>query len=365
MSSRRTRLGLSLASAMLALSSCSSSGGSSGATSAGSAAGAPAGATYTPAEVAAATATYQVKPLFAVPRKLPKKYRFAFLNPGLSYPYFATWSAGMKAAAKFYGVDFDEADLNFKYDTQLDAYKQVAVKQPDVVGSQPMNAAVYNQARQDGTKVVLIDGTFKDAPHFGVDDLAVGKLAIQTLTPAAQAKIHGTWKGRKVDVVGLTAPNCAPCDTRVKASFAEAESTLAIPASATTMLTPQGQDPTTSAGSTFNDFLTAHPKDAVLVVSYGDEPVIGSINSAKAADRGDDVLAVSNGGDSAARLALRDPSNKGLLVAALDFQPYAEGWNWIEAAIATAEAKPFNTFSVGRVLTAANVNTYYPTDRSK
>jgi ABC-type sugar transport system substrate-binding protein len=361
MSSRRTGLALGAVTALFVLGGCSSSGQAETSTPAG----ASAGATHTAAEVGAATGTYQVKPLSAVPEKLPKKYRLAFLNPGLSYPYFATWSAGMKAAAKFYGVDLDEADLNFKYDTQLDQYKQLAVKGPDVVGSQPMNDAVYSQAKRDGVKIVLIDGTFKDVPHFGVDDEQVGKLAVDTMATAAKARISGAWKGKKVDVVGLTSPNCTPCDARVKASFADAESTLGIPAANTTMLTPPGQDPTTSAGSTFNDFLTAHPDDAVLVVSYGDEPVIGSINAAKAANRGGDVLAVSNGGDTAARLALRDGSNKDILVAAVDFQPYAEGWNWVEAAIATAMGRPFSTFAVERVLTSANVDQYYPNDKTK
>jgi ABC-type sugar transport system substrate-binding protein len=92
--------------------------------------------------------------------------------------------------------------------------------------------------------------------------------------------------------------------------------------------------------------------------------VIGSINAAKAANRGGDVLAVSNGGDSAARLALRDGSDKNILVAAVDFQPYAEGWNWVEAAIATAMGKPFATFTVERVLTSANVDQFYPNDKS-
>jgi ABC-type sugar transport system substrate-binding protein len=362
MSSRRTRLAAGVLAALFVLSGCSSSGQKAGTSST---AGASNGATYSAAEVAAATGTYQVKPLFAVPKQLPKKYRLAFLSPGLSYPYFATWSDGMKAAAKFYGVDLDQADLNFKYDTQLDQYKQLAVKGPQVIGSQPMNDATYSQAGRDGVKTVLIDGTFKDAPHFGVNDEQVGKLAVDTMAQAAKAKMSGAWKGRKVDVVGLTSPNCAPCDARVKASFAEAEATLGIPAADTTMLTPQGQDPTTSAGSTFNDFLTSHPKDAVLVVSYGDEAVIGSINAAKAANRGGDVLAVSNGGDSAARLALRDSSDKDILVAAIDFQPYAEGWNWVEVAIATAMGKPFQTFSVERVLTSANVSQYYPQDKTK
>jgi ABC-type sugar transport system substrate-binding protein len=360
MSSRRTKLAGAVLAALLALSACTSSG-HAGDSAAGTSGGA---GTYTAAEVAAATGGYDVKPLFAVPKQLPKKYRLAFLSPGLSYPYFATWSSGMTAAAKFYGVDLDVLDLNFNYDTELTQYQQEAVKYPDVIGSQVMNEATYNQATKDGTKIVLIDGTFQSVPHFGVDDQQVGKLAVDTMAPAAKAKMSGAWKGKTVDVVGLTSPNCAPCDARVKASFAEAESTLGIPAAHTTMLTPQGQDPTTSAGSTFNDFLTAHPDDAMLVVSYGDEPVIGAINAAKAADRGSDVLAVSNGGDSAARLALRDPSDKGILVAAVDFQPYAEGWNWVEAAIATAMGEPFRTFSVDRVLTSANVDHYYPGDKS-
>lgn len=365
MSSRRTRTAICALAlgTLFAASACSSSGHKAGSGTSG--ADAPVGATYTAAEVAAATGAYHVKPLFAVPKKLPKKYRLAFLNPGLSYPYFATWSSGMKAAAKFYGVDLDQADLNFKYDTELDQYKQLAVKGPQVIGSQPMNDATYQQAKRDGVKTVLIDGTFKDALHFGVDNQQVGKLAVDTMAPAAKAKMSGAWKGRKVEVVGLTSPNCSDCDARVKASFTEAETKLGIPAGNTVMLTPQGQDPTTSAGSTFNDFLTAHPDDAVLVVSYGDEPVIGSINAAKAAGRGGDVLAVSNGGDTAARLALRDPSDKDILVAAVDFQPYAEGWNWVETAIATAMGKPFGSFSTQRVLTAANVDQFYPKDKTK
>jgi ABC-type sugar transport system substrate-binding protein len=360
---RRTQLALCAFAATVAITGCSAGDKPEGSSdSAGTTAST---ATYSAADIASATGTYKVKPLFAVPRTLPKKYRLAFLNPGLSYPYFATWSDGMKDAAKFYGVDLDQADLNFKYDTQLDQYKQLAVKMPDVVGSQPMNEATYNQAKQDGVKLVMIDGSFKDVPTFGVDDQQVGTLAVDTMADAAKAKISGAWKGKQVLVAGLTSPNCGPCDARVKAAFTRAESALGIPAANTTMLTPQGQDPTTSAGSTFNDFLTAHPDNAVLIVSYGDEPVVGAINAAKAANRDGDILAVSNGGDSAARLALRDQSNAGILVGAIDYQPYAEGWNWVEAAIATAMGKPFDKFAVGRVLTAANVDQFYPEDKTK
>ena len=47
------------------------------------------------------------------------------------------------------------------------------------------------------------------------------------------------------------------------------------------------------------------------------------------------------------------------------YQSRAEGWNWVEAAIATAMGKSFETFRVDRVLTAANVGQFYPEDQKK
>jgi ABC-type sugar transport system substrate-binding protein len=345
-----------IAATLFAVGACSSSPAKSAAGTGGS-------GTYTPAEVAAGSGSYQVKPLFAVPKTLPKKYRFAFLNNGKSNAFFATWSQGMTDAAKFYGVDFEDVDLDFKYENELSAYQQVAVKQPDVVGANVMNSAVYSQMQKDGTKLVMIDGSFQDVPHYGVPDQQVGQLAIKQLEDPAKAKLAADWKGKKLVVVGMTAPNCTPCDDRVKAAFAQAESDLGVASSDTFMLTPAGQDPTVASQSTFADFLTAHPGVAVLVMSYGDEPVIGAVNAAKAAGRGGDVLAITNGGDEAARAAVRDPSNAGILVGSIDYQPYAEGWNFIEAAIATAMGQQFNTFSVDRVLTAQNVDSFYPNDK--
>ncbi len=318
--------------------------------------------TYTAAEVAAGSGSYQVKPLFAVPKTLPEKYSLAFLNNGKSNAFFATWSQGMQDAAAFYGVDFNEADLDFKYENELTAYQGLAVKQPTVVGANVMNSAVYDQIGKDGAKVVLIDGTFEDAPHFGVSDEGVGQTSIATLEGPAKEKIAGDWAGRTVQVVGMSFDGCPPCDARVEASFAAAESTLGIPASQMTRLVPQGVDPSSGSQSVFNDFLTAHPNDVVIVGYAGDEPGIGVINAAKAAGRSGDVLVLTNGGDEAARAALRDSSNAGILVGVLDYQPYAEGWNWVEAAIATAMGKSFDEYSVERVLTAENVDQFYPND---
>ena len=321
--------------------------------------------TFTAAEVAKATGEHQVKPLFAVPKSVGD-LRLAFLNPGLSYAFFADWSKGMKDAAKFYGVSLDQSDLAFKYENSLSAYEQLSVKQPVVVGSGggAMNAPTVQAAAANKAKVVVIDGALKGAVDFGVSDKTVGVLAVTTIADAVKKKVAGDWAGKKLVIAGIAASNCEPCDTRVNASFAEAEKTFGITADATFRLEPvSSADPSTDAGNTFTDFLTAHPNQVVVVVSYGDAPVVGAVNAARAANRADDVLAIASGGDATSRAALRDPANEGLLLGSIDYQPYSEGWNWVEAAIATHLGKKFSPYEVTRVLTSKNVDELYPADK--
>jgi ABC-type sugar transport system substrate-binding protein len=345
----------------MAVTACTSGNASTNTTTSG---GQTSSAVYTSAEVAAASGVYKVKPIFAVPKHLPHSYTFAFISPGETYPYFAAWQQGMEAAAKFYHVQLDTADLNFQYQNALSAYQTLALKNPTVIGtgSGPMNAPLYNAIKKNGAKIVLIDAQYANVPWYGVNNTQVGQFAVQLMQKPAQQKMAGSWKGKPLYVVGMSAPNCPPCNARVDASFAEAKTLLGIPSSHDSFLIPPGQDPTTSAQSTFSEWLTAHPNDAALVVSYGDEPVVGAVNAAKADNRGGDVLGVSNGGDPVARAALRTSSDNGILVSAIDYEPYQEGWNWIEAAIATELGKPFGTYNVSRVLMSQNVNSFYPND---
>lgn len=364
----------SVAAAVLVLGACSSSGPGAGSSSSGSpssgggsssSGGSSSGATggsWTAQEVAAATGAHKVTPLFAVPKSLPKKYRLAFLNDGKSLSFFASWSAGMNDAAKFYGVSLDEADLNFHYENELSLYQQLAVKQPDVVGANVMNEPVYQAITKNGSKLVMIDGKFNNVPNFGVSDVEVGQLSATTVEQPVKARLAGDWKGRHVMLVSVSAPNCTPCDTRAKAANSAAATGLGLTAADTTILTPPGQDPTSAAQSTFTDFLTSHPDQAVVLVYGGDESAVGALNAARAAGRSKDVLVLSNGGDETARKALRDPANATMLVGSVDYQPYSEGWNWVEAAIATAMGQSFDAYQVTRVLTPQNVDGYYPND---
>ena len=345
-----------VATAGLALTACSTG------TSSGS--GSDKTGTYTAAEVAKASGSYAVKPLFAVPKDV-KPIHLAFMNPALSFPFFATWNQGMKDAAKFYGVSLDVSDLNFKYENALSSYQQLAVKQPVVLGAGGggINAPTVAAAKADGASVVTIDGAIAGAKTFGVSDEQVGQLAATTLEPAISKRIDSDWKGKKLIVAGISAANCAPCDARIRASFTSLEAKYNLSSSDTFSIEPAGADPTTGAQDVFSAFLTAHPDNVIAVVSYGDETVVGAVNAAKADGRTNDVLGVSSGGDAVARTALRDSSDAKMLVGAIDYQPYQEGWNWVEAAIATSLKKSFNTYSVTRVLTSTNVDQYYPNDK--
>ncbi len=315
-------------------------------------------------EVKEATGSRGVVPLFAVPKDI-EPLQLAFINPGLGYAFFAEWSAGMNDAAEFYGVQLDESDLAFAYDTALSAYEQVSVKSPVVVGSGggAFNAAVVEAVTANDAKVVVIDGALDGATDFGVSDAAVGSLAVSTIKDSVDEKLAGDWKDRDLFIVGISAANCAPCDTRVEQSFADAAEIWGIPEDKQIRLEPTGTDPNVAAADTFTDYLTAHPDAVTIVVSYGDDPVIGAVNASKSASRSADILAVASGGAATARAALRGADNEGILVGAVDYQPYAEGWNWVEVAIATYLGEDFAPFEVTRVLTSENVDEFYPDDK--
>lgn len=322
------------------------------------------GGIWSAAEVAEASGSYAVTPLFAVPKDV-EDLQLAFLNPGRSYAFFAAWSEGMQDAADFYGVTVSESDLEFKYEEALSAYEQQSIKQPVVVGSGggAMNEVTLQAAVANGAKVVLIDGGMEGALDFGVSDEQVGILAVTTIADAVKEKLDGEWAGRDLLVVGISSASCEPCDARVRASFTEAQEQFGIDESATLRLEPPAvTDPATDAGTVFTDVLTANPDAVVVVVSYGDAPVVGAVNAARAADRGADILAIASGGDATSRAALREPANAGILLGSIDYQPYSEGWNWVEAAIAAHLGETFAPYEVTRVLTADNVDEFYPED---
>lgn len=104
------------------------------------------------------------------------------------------------------------------------------------------------------------------------------------------------------------------------------------------------------------DVITANPGAAFVVATLDDESGGGAFNAirraglenlARLATIGGDNLAISN-------LLLGSPT----YVASVDGKPYCEGWNWVEAAIATHNGKEFRPYPLTSVITPANVNDF-------
>ena len=113
--SRKVSVLLGAAALAASAAACSSTGGGpSGEPASGPATSVTSGATYTAAEVAAATGSYKVRPLFAVPKQLPKKYRIILLNNGESNAYFATWHQAMTDAAVSVAASANQSPTRFR-----------------------------------------------------------------------------------------------------------------------------------------------------------------------------------------------------------------------------------------------------------
>jgi ABC-type sugar transport system substrate-binding protein len=315
---------------------------------------------WTDADVAKAAKAAGVPPfklIYNVPKKLPKAYKVGFINPDLGNPFFATWSQAMKAAAKFYGVSFVEGNAATKYDTETDIYDTLAAQGVDAVGAHPGNAVIAQKAAAAKVPFTTIDSVVPGASHIGVPDVQAGELAAQLAGTEAQKRLKTTWKGKKIFFVGLGVPGCTPCEVRPHVALKKLQTMVKVDGS-----TFISQYATPEVGQKFmTDVMTAHPGHVFVIVPLNDESLIGVIQAIKAAGREKDALAVTLGGDPAGRKFLRDDPS--LVIAAIDFNPYAEAWNWVAASIARLQHESFKPYRLSTTLTPQNVDELYPNDK--
>ena len=87
-------------------------------------------AIFTPDEVMAASDPWECGSVYRVPKDAAGT-KLAFINPGPADPYVAAWSAGMKDAAEFYGVELKEGFLgNYDYAKLIDTYNTLERVRP-------------------------------------------------------------------------------------------------------------------------------------------------------------------------------------------------------------------------------------------
>jgi ABC-type sugar transport system substrate-binding protein len=323
------------------------------------------GATWTKAEVVKATGTHQVVPVYAVPKQ-HKKYTLAFIHLDETVPTFATWVVAMKAAAKFYGVNLIQTQEAPNGDEVLpQLYAQLRLQKPAVVGAQHATQSLLDATKKDNVPLVGLDSSvIPGIYHLGIPDKQAGKFAADALGPAVKKAMSSNWKGKELFYLGLTFIPCTPCEDRVNSGFAEIQKFVKIPKSHE-ILVSTAQNPD-QVRSQVTDILTAHPNAVFAALPLNDEWGIGGFQAAAASGRKKDMLGVTLGCDAAGIGALKDKANAGLDLGCVNFNAYAEGWNWVEAAIAIAIAKDkgttphFSNFSITQYVPAGKVNTYFP-----
>lgn len=311
---------------------------------------------WTSAEVNARLPTRHIKLVWNVPKKLPKHYTLGFLNWSVAYPFFNEWSKGMIAASKLFGVSFYQADAAFDTSKFLSLYQQLEVNHLDALGMGAQAPLVVVQAAtSNGVKVVTIDAPVAGAAGIGIDNKPAGRLAGNFLGAAAKAKLKGPWKGSKILYIGLTGSGCAACDDRVNA--AEATIKKYVPLAGASITIGSTNDETQRIVA---DLITSHPGWKFLLTSYGDEPPAAAVPAFQATNNMSNVLVVTMGGDLAGRTLLR--KYPATVIGAVDFNPFAEGFNWVVASLAFLNHQHFAQYPVTTVLTPATVNKLYPND---
>src|SRR6266568_4863645 len=89
--------------------------------------------TYSADEIKKATGVEQCSQLAQLPKKFSKPWKLGFINPNKAQSFWGQVSEGMNAAAKFYGVTFNEMDSAGGTDIEL--FETLLLNQPDVVGT--------------------------------------------------------------------------------------------------------------------------------------------------------------------------------------------------------------------------------------
>jgi ABC-type sugar transport system substrate-binding protein len=317
------------------------------------------GATFTPDEVKAASDPWECGSVYPVPKDAAGT-KLAFINPGPADPYVAAWSAGMKDAAEFYGVELKEGFLgNYDYSKLIDTYNTLGAFDPEVVGTSsdgPTAEALKAAVDADGSKLLLLDTKIDGAPQIGLENVEGGQIMGQELQKAVEPLLQGDWAGKDLVIVGITAEGCVPCDERVDGAFEALQQFLPESDTVKYIRVVEKTATVDVIQRRMTDTITANPDANFIVAALDDGSGGGAFNAVRQAGIEDRARIASIGGDNLAveNMLAGSPA----YVASVDAKPYCEAWNWVEAALAVKAGQPFDTYPYTGVLTPANAESY-------
>ncbi len=298
---------------------------------------------WTPEEVTPNTGPEACVPVANLPKELSDEYLLSFINVLKSHPFHGVVYKGIEAAAAFYGADLIDGDTAGAGGTAaIEMGNTLLLEKPDVIGiigqgpdtRDPIAQAAYDA----GTIFLSIDsGRSEWSPYvYGIGDarsgLAAGELMVEGLTE----KMGGDWKGKELYFVEMTHSGIAICLDRTGSLRDVVVAAFDIPEDHVLQADgAAGVDQT----AFLLDQLTAHPDAAFAFTGCWDGMAIAPYNAAKEAGREADLMMVTMGGDQTpAEMLYCKPEG---FYGYLEFQPFCEGWSWVETALAILEGERF------------------------
>lgn len=325
-----------------------------------SAAAAPAGETWDPADVTAATGNEQCEPLAQLPKQFTEPWTLGFINTNKGFPFWGTISQSMTDAAKFYGVEFVELDAAGDSSKMPDLMETLVLSQPSLVGTGGVGPDIYEAlaARAQETNAAwlgLDTGPSAYSPYvYGIPDSFAGKTGAELLIQGVESRMANDWQGKDLYFVEFTHNGIPACVNRTggavsafKDYFKLADDRVLQADSAT------GQ----TATDLMKAILTANPNAVFALIPCWDGLGLEAYTAAKDAGREGDLLMVTLGGDKPpADVLVTKPQG---YFGYVEFQPYCEGWGWVESALAILEGVTFQPYQTRRVTTQNDIDSRY------
>jgi len=312
--------------------------------------------TYSADEIKKATGVEQCSQLAQLPKKFAKPWKLGFINPNKAQSFWGQVSVGMNAAAKFYNITFNEMDSAGGTDIEL--FETLLLNQPDVVGTH--NAADFQAvaARALEKQIPYIgfdNGQTEYSPYvYGVPNAFAGEKGAELLIKGVEERQKTDWKDREMFFLEFTHNGIPACVARTGAAAKKFKEHFKLDDKHVIQLD-------VSTGKTDVDMmlatLTAHPTAVFAMIPCWDGLGIAPYNAAVEAKRDADVMLVTLGGDKPpAELLLTKPKG---YYGYIEFQPFCEGWGWVESALAIAEGVRFQPYQTRRAVTQADIDQRY------
>ena len=320
-------------------------------------------------DIAAAAAPHTVTSIYAVPVCFADGTpTLAYLPYDLSIPILLEYNDGVEDAAEFYGAELLVSDLAGQTAETLNRYEAMTARDPDVIGTMINDSdnALNQRVQSDGRLLLLSGPSFSDPPAdapsvYPIDiDAEMGTEVGAMLGELAAARLEEEWSGRNVVFIGVGDDDNAIVKVRTDSALAAAREHVDIEDEDVVRLDTDGDQ--TNAQNMTLDALTAHPDDVVIIAPLNDETGVAAAQAVRDAGRQADAIIVLHGGGVFARDAMRNDTDN-LILGAIYQNAYAEGWAWVEGAIALHLGDEFeDLFTEHPRITPDNVDELFPDD---